>query len=185
MNLGDRIKKVRQDLGLTQTEFAQKLGVTQSYISALEKGKEIPSDTLLNLIASLSYVKEEWLKDGTGEKLKNIEDIIEFIEFIYRNAEKTVDYYKGVTDINNIVEPKLSLMIEYMKDMWQESMERRGWLQIQFKETFNNFEDWQKKHVEMKDKNAVTGAFPEIAEEIKEGDAESGGTNTDSKVDDE
>jgi hypothetical protein len=49
---------------------------------------------------------------------------------------------------------------------------------LQFRRTFPEIEEYQKKHAKMKDENAATGAFPEIAEEIKKGDAESGGTNT-------
>jgi hypothetical protein len=46
---------------------------------------------------------------------------------------------------------------------------------LQFRRTFPEIEEWQKQHAEIKDENAATGTFPEIAEEIKKGDAESGG----------
>jgi transcriptional regulator with XRE-family HTH domain len=37
MNIGEKVRKIRVSLGMTQTEFAEKLGLKQSYISKVEK----------------------------------------------------------------------------------------------------------------------------------------------------
>lgn len=47
---GDRIKQVRELRGLTQTGFAQSLGVTQSTIAQIESGRVMPSEELLQRI---------------------------------------------------------------------------------------------------------------------------------------
>ncbi|WP_192825293.1 helix-turn-helix transcriptional regulator [Rufibacter sp. LB8] len=36
----DRLKEVREKLGMSQTAFSSKLGFKQSYISAVESGKK-------------------------------------------------------------------------------------------------------------------------------------------------
>lgn len=42
MNIGERIKKLREDLGLTQEEFGERLGVTRQAIYQIEKGLRTP-----------------------------------------------------------------------------------------------------------------------------------------------
>ena len=36
--LGQRLREIRKDLGMTQTNIAQELGVAQSMVSKVEKG---------------------------------------------------------------------------------------------------------------------------------------------------
>lgn len=42
MNIGERFKKLREELGLTQEEFGEKLGVTRQAIYQIEKGLRTP-----------------------------------------------------------------------------------------------------------------------------------------------
>jgi transcriptional regulator with XRE-family HTH domain len=50
--MGKRIKKLREARGLTQAELADKVGVTQVYISSLESGaRKNPSLELLRKLA--------------------------------------------------------------------------------------------------------------------------------------
>lgn len=64
---GVRIKQVRQSLGLTQQAFADTLGIVQGFLSGIERGKKIPSDTLLIALCHLYKISEEWLCTGHGE----------------------------------------------------------------------------------------------------------------------
>jgi transcriptional regulator with XRE-family HTH domain len=48
--VGERIKRRRTELGLTQDELAQKAGISKSFLSDLENGKRsIGAETLLDL----------------------------------------------------------------------------------------------------------------------------------------
>ena len=40
--IGRRIKERREELGMTQAEFAEKLGVATNYISTVERGASFP-----------------------------------------------------------------------------------------------------------------------------------------------
>lgn len=40
--IGQRIKQCRERLGLTQEQFAEKIGLTANYISAVERGASFP-----------------------------------------------------------------------------------------------------------------------------------------------
>jgi DNA-binding transcriptional regulator YiaG len=57
------IKNFRKIYGLTQTEVADLLGVTQNYIHMMEKGMRKPSKPLQIL---LSRIEEDYKKKGGG-----------------------------------------------------------------------------------------------------------------------
>ena len=67
MNIGDRIKKVRKSLDLTQEAFAARIGSVQNTITGYESGRRNPSAPVLSLICREFGVSEEWLRNGTGE----------------------------------------------------------------------------------------------------------------------
>ncbi|HMK05982.1 MAG TPA: helix-turn-helix transcriptional regulator [Flavobacterium sp.] len=51
MNLGPTIKNLRQQKGLTQTEFALKAGITQTYLSQIENNLKDPNISVLKKLA--------------------------------------------------------------------------------------------------------------------------------------
>ena len=52
MNIGKAIKDLRQQKGFKQTDFAVKCGLSQSYLSSIEKGKKEPTLGILKQIAN-------------------------------------------------------------------------------------------------------------------------------------
>ena len=65
--IGDKIKKYRTDLGMTQQDFASRLGVTGVSVSAYENGTRTPSFDVLIRIADLFGVSVDYLL-GREEK---------------------------------------------------------------------------------------------------------------------
>jgi len=63
----DRIKKLRKDLGLTQQEMADKLGIKRTSISNYEIGRNTPPDAVISLLRREFGASEEWLKTGEGD----------------------------------------------------------------------------------------------------------------------
>lgn len=63
----NRIKELRKSLGLNQTEFGEKLGVTTSAISGYELGTRVPSDAIIKSICREYGVNETWLRTGAGD----------------------------------------------------------------------------------------------------------------------
>jgi len=66
-SLGERIRRVRRNQGLTQKAFADSLGIAQGYLSNIECGRQAPSDTLLIALRHLYRLDERWLLSGEGE----------------------------------------------------------------------------------------------------------------------
>ena len=58
LTMGTKIKDLREKLGMTQTELANRLGLSKSVISAYEKGIRNPSFKILPLLAQTFNVTE-------------------------------------------------------------------------------------------------------------------------------
>lgn len=67
MNIGDRLKRLRKELDLTQEAFASRIGSVQNTITGYESGRRNPSAPVISLICREFDVNEEWLRNGTGE----------------------------------------------------------------------------------------------------------------------
>ena len=66
-----RIKTLRQTLGMSQTDFGRKIGVTRSVLSNLDLGITTLQDPLLSLVCSVFNVRREWLETGSGEMFEH------------------------------------------------------------------------------------------------------------------
>lgn len=80
--MGERFKQLRKKLGLSQIEFAKRLGLTRGAISNIEAGKVQPKPLLIDLICSTFRVNKEWLVNGTGPMLaerSRDEQIMDFV----------------------------------------------------------------------------------------------------------
>lgn len=64
--LKDRLKKIRRDLDLTQTEFAEKIGTVQNTITGYESGRRTPSGPVLASICRVFNVNDDWLLNENG-----------------------------------------------------------------------------------------------------------------------
>jgi|GEM_PF-4976813 len=74
--LSKRLKAIRKHFNLNQIEMASKLGITQSYYSALERGSKKVGTNLILALIELFKVSESWLISGKGtmfiEEVQNI-----------------------------------------------------------------------------------------------------------------
>lgn len=63
----DRIRQIRKELGLNQTDFGERIGVKQGSIAGYESGARTPIDAVVTSICREFNVNENWLRNGTGE----------------------------------------------------------------------------------------------------------------------
>lgn len=91
-NIGERIKKLRTEHGDTQQALAEKLGITNSYISYIESGERDPSTELLEGVADIYNVDMNYLY-GTQES-QNTHRLVSEDEYrivkMYRQASPEV-----------------------------------------------------------------------------------------------
>ena len=74
MNTGERLKDLRKNLNLTQQDFANRIGVKRNTIANYEVNRNVPVDAVISLICREFNVNEEWLRHGTGEMFRVIDD---------------------------------------------------------------------------------------------------------------
>lgn len=65
--MDERLKQLRKELGLTQQEFSDKIGIKRNTFAQYENGRNEPIDAVVRLICSTYNVNEEWLRTGSGE----------------------------------------------------------------------------------------------------------------------
>lgn len=65
--MNERLKLLRRELQLNQTEFGNRLGLKQSAVANYENGTRQPLDTVITSICREFGVSEQWLRTGEGE----------------------------------------------------------------------------------------------------------------------
>ncbi|SHN87981.1 helix-turn-helix domain-containing protein [Desulfitobacterium chlororespirans] len=72
MTLGSRIREYRLKRGLTQSQIAEKLNMTESNFSSYERDKSVPPSEVLNKIADYLNVSTDYLLGRKKLKLTKI-----------------------------------------------------------------------------------------------------------------
>ena len=66
----DRIRRIRKDLNMNQTEFGAEIGATQKMVTTYETGAVLPDKSIRMLICQKFNVNESWLETGEGVPYK-------------------------------------------------------------------------------------------------------------------
>lgn len=126
MTQGERIKDVRNSLGLTLEKFGEKLGVTKTAISRLEKGERSLTEQMTKFICREFSVDYMWLTTGEGEMfVESDDDFFERIDRIMagenesrKNMIKTLLYASDadIEAFDRLVDYYISLRADNKKD---------------------------------------------------------------------
>lgn len=69
--VGKRVKEVRKKYGLTQEDLAEKVGVSATYISSIERGLSFPrGEVLVGILNALNVSSDLVFCDVVGASLK-------------------------------------------------------------------------------------------------------------------
>ena len=89
--VGKRIAKIRHEKKLTQENLAEKAGITNNYLSNIERNRSIPSlETLMSICTALSVTPNEILI-GTDDTQTNY-----LTRDIYNLIEKCTPYERKI-----------------------------------------------------------------------------------------
>ena len=126
MTQSERIKDVRNSLGLTLEKFGEKLGVTKTAISRLEKGERSLTEQMTKSICREFSVDYMWLTTGEGEMfVESDDDFFERIDRIMagenesrKNMIKTLLYASDadIEAFDRLVDYYISLRADNKKD---------------------------------------------------------------------
>ena len=77
----NRIKEIRKELGLSQPEFGELIGIKAPQVSLIESGKHDLSEKTKLRIIEKYHVNPEWLDTGEGEMFRPFSESDEIIRF--------------------------------------------------------------------------------------------------------
>lgn len=101
----ERLKQLRKTLGITQQEFADKIGIKRNSYANYETGRNTPIDAIILSICREFDVNEQWLRTGEGEPFRE------------RPLSEEVGYYvEDLLDYEGHGNPFYDAIIEMMKE---------------------------------------------------------------------
>ena len=113
MTLGERIKKVRKNLDLTQQKFADQIGTTQNNIASYEIGRREPSAAAVNNICKTFNISETWLRTGEGEMfLPSPNGVLDELAQKYGLSTRGKVIVEKFLDLNPDVQEAVAVYIE-------------------------------------------------------------------------
>jgi len=107
VGISRRICEAREALGFTQKEFAEKLKISQTHVSALERNSRTVQDRFLKMICFTFGVDEEWLKTGDGDMFAEGRDFK--LEEVISNFKKLDEF------LQSYVLKQIRLALEYQE----------------------------------------------------------------------
>ena len=109
MSIGERLKLIRKESGLNQTEFGARINLSQTTIGLYESDNRVITDRALSQICSAFNINEEWLKTGEGEMRLDATDreIIEsYIRMTPTQRQFIKDWIRRIADTMSAAEEK-------------------------------------------------------------------------------
>lgn len=111
-SIESRVRAVRKSNKLSQTEFAESLGVTVGVISNIELGRITQWDTktpLLNLICDKYGCRREWLIDGEGAMMQDLSREQEVVRAVSEMFTGNDDFKQDI----------ISMMVKLPDEHWE------------------------------------------------------------------
>ena len=143
--ISDRIKDLRKELNLKQSDFANKIGIKQAAISAIEKGIRNVTDRIINDICREFNVNEEWLRNGTGEMFApTFNDKLDQLATEYNFSKLEYTFFSYYLKLD---EKKREAVTEFLESIVKQSSEIFN-DEITATTDTTSFEDFKKSELE-------------------------------------
>lgn len=85
VEIGKRLKKLREDASLRQIDLSEEFGCKRESISAYENGKQLLNTSILWMYMQFFGVSADYIL--TGKELQNLENIIREIKSVCNKYE--------------------------------------------------------------------------------------------------
>ena len=92
--MNERVKQLREALGLSQEALGARVGVTRGSISRLESGTNNVTPAMVISLCREFNVNEEWLRNGTGEMFNSLSQEEELAYIVGQALPQADDYVK-------------------------------------------------------------------------------------------
>lgn len=106
-SIGERIKSVRKNLGLSQVEFAKGINISRQQIGLLEKDERTLTDRTLNDMVREYGISRAYILTGEGEMFMDLDKSSEIVNYIrelcendQEKADLVIETYKMFIDLS-------------------------------------------------------------------------------------
>lgn len=111
MTTGERIKKRREELGLTQTDLAERMGYkSRAAICTVEKDKEDLTTTRIRRFAEALQTTPAYLM-GWEDEIQEIDTVLPVYEED-QSIKKAIELYRAYNNVNPDVRAAVDLMLK-------------------------------------------------------------------------
>ena len=115
MEIYDRIKALRKELGLTQSEFGEKLGINRDVVANIENNRlknPQQKEPIYRLICEQFGVSEQWLRAGEGDMVAQLSRDAEIAAFVGKALSDEADTFKKrfIAVLSQLDEPEWELL---------------------------------------------------------------------------
>ncbi|MEW5898392.1 MAG: helix-turn-helix transcriptional regulator [Bacillota bacterium] len=157
--IGERLRQIRQELGLTQTQLARKAGIRPQHINGIERGAKIPSDQLIKNLSRELGIREEWLRDGREPVFVPVEEELlkvmarygrrALLEQCIKLAREEGDLYlqnQLKESLDGLSLSVLYRMVQFLIETYTHADQKtRHWMEVQFERAFPEFKETLQK----------------------------------------
>lgn len=110
--LAERITFVQKNSKLNQTQFAERIGISQQYLSQICSGKKTPSDRTIADICREFGCNEVWIRTGEGEPFKEQTREEEIMRFAVRTNKGSDEFKKALVAMLAKLDPEDWIVLE-------------------------------------------------------------------------
>lgn len=97
MSIGEKVRKIRKEKGLSIMDLKEKTGLSKSTISDLENNKSSPTiDTLQKIADALGVDVRDFFEDNTEKQSANITNIDDLLSVFLQKNKKALDLLQGL-----------------------------------------------------------------------------------------
>ena len=123
MSINQRVRQVRKHLKMQQSEFAKRLGLSQTSVSWLEQEGNTVSEQTIRLLYLDFHVSEEWLRTGDGPMFSSEDDSP--LEKLCREYAVS-DCERKILELYFSFEPKRRKMVcDFVDEFFRKAMEEK------------------------------------------------------------
>lgn len=99
MTIAERIKKIRKDTKLNQTDFAKSVGISGSQQGCIESGARNATERYINDVCRVWNVKKEYIMHGNGDVYELSTPDMELTNILADIALNKDEKYEKIKDI--------------------------------------------------------------------------------------
>lgn len=114
--MNNRIRELRKELGLNQTDFGKRIGIKQTTVAGYETGAKNPMDAVITSICREFNVSEVWLRTGEGGMFSKINADDRYSLNLGKLSKEQNQLVRNAVNYLAESEPeKLNVIAEFMK----------------------------------------------------------------------